>query len=119
MVLQLVKMASAHYFMEGDEYVLKEDVTGLEIDRMKEVTLMIHKISGKILAHGKAAIVREYEVQFIDDIAVAEQKAGNKEWQKIALCFFQISGKLPIDILNKCLDIEGYALDLFMGRGKA
>lgn len=110
MVLQSVKMASAHYFLDGDEYVLKEDATGLEIDRMKEVTLLMLKMSGELLAHGRASAVSEFQFNYIEELV-----QNGKDIKSLCYNMMLPSGKIPVDILNKCLDIEGYAVRLFCG----
>lgn len=103
---------SCHYHFENDQYVLRDDRTNEVLDRMAEVTLSIDKQTGKLVAHGRASFVSKIEIRYLDDLL----RTGKFDSNQLAGRLMSISGKIPVDILNKCLDISGYAAKFFAGR---
>jgi hypothetical protein len=83
----------SRYHLEGGQYVLKVEETGEVLARMSEVSLLINKHTGVLVAHGKYSFVCAQDYKMLT----------------------RVHGKIPVDILNRCLDEDGYAAKFFAG----
>jgi hypothetical protein len=100
-----------HYYFENAQYVLKDD-NGKVLDRLSEVSLLINKRTGELIAHGSLYAVHEQEIRYVNALIIA----GEIENELIENMLMTISGKIPVDILNNCIDVSGYVKKFFLGR---
>ena len=98
-----------YHLLTNGEYLLKDGDTIIE--RMKEVSLLINKHTGELIAHGSPATVALRDHEYVD----VQVRAGANPTE-VCNGLMGVSGKIPVDILNKCIDVPGYAAKFFAGR---
>ena len=89
-----------NYCLIGTQYVLHkgDQPLGAVLD---EVSLAIDTHTGSVLKHGGPEMVTRY----VQDTRAA-LRAGNPAW---ADALVQLTGRLKLEDLNKCLSISGFA----------
>lgn len=90
------------YEYDGFDFTLVND-NGDVIDRMDEIGICFDKRDSVLLKHGQPERVHKYYQEIKEKIAPINEYEDEILFD---ICF--ISGKFPVEEINKCLDICDY-----------